>query len=464
VGPANYYGHLASRVEAINTVRFPRNHVRYSRALGPLELLNAAHVRWGKGPLGMRDALLREFDASAPLHHHLGTREELDQLRATVQVMFEGWDSNPFLSGVGRVLLRRMCTSMLRARRGVLEHYDANRPVIEASGRLEAPLLITGLPRTGSTLLQRLLAEDPGSRSPRTYEMEVPLPPLARDADSAADPRIRASGAVHGTARRFAPGLVEKMSESHRWDPIEFEESFLYMLAHSGLVMMNSPAAGSRGIDALLTLEGKRPVLRYERLFFTMLDAYRPARSHWTLKAPNYAPVFPLVFEEYPDVRMVITHRNPLLTFPSVCRLLESWNIAFDRDGSFDKHRFAALVGKLMDACIEVPARYRKSHPEKDRQIFDCLYDEFFADPIAMVERIYAFFDLEVTPEFVSRMKTYLRNNRQGKYGRHRYSLEEYGIDGGAYCEAHRDYMTKYGFGLAGAKGPRPKSLTAAAE
>ena len=77
------------------------------------------------------------------------------------------------------------------------------------------------------------------------------------------------------------------------------------------------------------------------------------------------------------------------------------------------------------------------------------MYDELFADPIAMVKRIYSFFDLEVSPTFEQRMRTYLDNNRQGKYGRHQYSLEEYAIDPEQFLEAHCEYMSRYGFDLA---------------
>jgi hypothetical protein len=456
----NYYERPVSRGERVDPLRFPRNHVRFHTFLKPLELVNLAHLRWNQGPLVIRDALLRELDAAAPLDEDLGTAQELARLRASVAAFGEGLDRNPFLSGIGRALLKQISLNFVRSRRKVLEHYAANKTYVQKNGCLRAPLLITGLPRTGSTLLQRLLSEDPATRSPYMYEMESPVPPLACGTEPLHDPRIAASGAAHGVVSRLAPGLVEKFGESHRWDPTEFEESFIYMLAHNGLSMMSAVAAGTEFIRDFTALEGKRPVLRYERIFFTMLDAYRPASSHWTLKAPNYAIVFPLVFDEYPDARVIVTHRNPLITYPSICRLLESWNIAFDQDGVFDKHRFARFVGHLVCPCMEVPFQYRKANPEKERQIFDCLYDELFADPIAMVKRIYAYFDLEMTPVFERRMKTYLQNNRQGKYGRHKYSLAEYGVDVEAFGEEHRDYMATYGFDPEGVRKPRPMNLS----
>ncbi|MBV9182506.1 MAG: sulfotransferase [Acidobacteria bacterium] len=352
--------------------------------------------------------------------------------------------------GIARLLMKRILISRLNTRRTILKFYQANKPFIESRGRLRAPLIITGCPRTGSTLLQRLMAEDPNARSPFTFEMESPLPPMIEGTDPLADPRIAQANDALKVLARTAPGFLEKFSEWHLWNATEYEESYIYMLGHNGLSVMDAPNAGEVFLRAFTELAYHGPVLRYERLFFTLLDAYRPASSHWILKAPNYAFAFPFVIQEYPDARVVITHRNPFISLPSVCRLLESWCIAFTRDRCFDKHRFAKLASMLFTPCFAVPFQFRRANPDKTQQIFDCMYDELFADPIGMVKRIYRFFDLDVTPGFEQRMHRYLHNNRQGKYGRHAYSLAEYAIDPEAFLENHRDYMSHYGFKLEG--------------
>ena len=101
---------------------------------------------------------------------------------------------------------------------------------------------------------------------------------------------------------------------------------------------------------------------------------------------------------------------------------------------------------------------YRKEHSEKAGQIFDCIYGELFSDPIAMVKNIYEKFGLIYTEEFEQRMKVYLKNNKQGKYGRHKYSSEEYGfIAEGVYRE-YQDYMEHYGYEIPD-KMERPVAL-----
>jgi hypothetical protein len=441
-----------------SAVRFPENHVRYPKLLKPIEWIDSIYGLFGAQAFRFKKAVLKEFDRIAPLDEYMGSRDELDKIRNLVMLYCESIDDNPHISPIGRKILRRIALGGLMARNKVLSYYHLNRSHIEANGKIKAPVIITGLPRSGTTLLHRLMSEDPNSRSPFTFEMEVPVPPMTIETDPLDDPRIKESKSLLGTLTKMAPGFLEKFSESHHMSATEKEESLIYMLGHNCIHMLNSPAAGKRFAHAVKKTEDKRPVFRYERLFFKMLDAYRPARSHWTLKTPFYALFFPLIFETYPDVRLILTHRNPLVTIPSYCRLMESWCIAFDQDGSFDKYRFAQLVRIGAENFFLAPFQYRKDNSEKETQIFDCLYADLFSDPIAMVKKIYEKFNLEYTEEFDRRMRGYLENNKQGKYGRHQYSLEEYGLDAEGLYDEFKDYMDYYDYGIPD-KMVRPVAL-----
>jgi len=443
---SNYYQRDHRNNESTPSERFPTNHVKYSPLLRPLQWIDSAYRLFGSQAFTTKDAILKEFDSAAPLDECLGTKHELEDARKLVASFCEGVDNNPFLSPAGRFLHKKITLMWLKNRKKVLQYYHANKEFIDTNGKLKAPVIITGLPRSGTTLLQRLMSEDPNTRSPYTFEMEIATPPMTSDANPLEDPRIRSSGASISTLSGLAAGFMEKFAESHLWRATEMEESFIYMLGHNCMFEMNNATAGRAYIEEFFKIENKRTVFRYERMFFTMLDAYRPTKSHWTLKAPNYAPCFPMIFEEYPDARVVVTHRNPLVTLPSVCRLMESWCIAFDQDGSFDKHRFGQFQEVFIEKCLMTPFNYRNAHPEKETQIYDCIYDELFSDPIAMVKRVYAKFGLEYTVEFEQRMKVYLQDNKQGKYGRHKYSLEEYGFKGKDVYKKYKSYMEHFGF------------------
>ena len=104
---------------------------------------------------------------------------------------------------------------MSNFRRNVLQHYHDNKKFIEANGKLKAPVIICGLPRSGTTLLQRIMREDPNTRSPYEFELETPLPPLTSEANPLEDPRIKKSGVISKTLSQLAPGFLEKFAESH---------------------------------------------------------------------------------------------------------------------------------------------------------------------------------------------------------------------------------------------------------
>jgi len=249
------------------------------------------------------------------------------------------------------------------------------------------------------------------------------------------------------TLRKLAPGFIEKLSESHVWSALEKEESLLYAQFHCGLNMLNSVAAGREYVRDLFQPAVGDALLKYERNFFTMLDAYAPAKTHWVNKAPVYAPYFGKIFEHFPNARAIVTHRHPGKNVASCCRLFESWLVPFDVDGSFDKVRMSDIMTDAFAVMFNAPLEYRLAHPEREPQIQDCLYQELFADPIGTVKRIYQKFDMEYTKVFEDRMRIYLTNNKQGKYGRHRYSNEEYGIDLDKLRERNRRYFEKYGYG-----------------
>jgi hypothetical protein len=454
----NYYQIEPGSGTHTDSVRFPKNHVKFSPILKMLQLVKGAYKLLGSDAFLLSAPMLKSFESAPPYDKHQGTEQELDLVRTLMLSYCSGIDQNPYISPIGRYLLKTMGMNMLKNRRKVLQFYDLNKAYIEEHGNFNAPVIITGSARSGTTLLQRLLSEDPNTRAPYTYELEVPLPPLKNGVDPLQDSRIKKSSAGIKTLQRLAPGFMEKFAESHFWDATEMEESFVYALAHNGINEMNSISAGKAHLHDLMQTENKGPFFQYERLFYTMLDAFCPAKSHWTLKSPDYTFYFPHIFNEFPDSKIVITHRNPLFTLPSLCRIWESWCIAFDQDGAFDKYRFGQLIKLVQDKYLRVPFEFRREHPEYEERIFDCIYEEFFADPISVVKKMYKKFNLLYTEEFEEGMRKYLINNQQGKFGRHTYTLEEYGFEAEHLYQEYIEYMDHFGFGIPD-KMERPASF-----
>jgi len=454
----NYYQVTTERKDHSIPERYPSNHVSFSPLLAPLKWISGMYELFGKRAYTLEKDMLQEFDKSSPIEKYIGEQKDLSDMRNLLISYCRGIDNNPHLSAIGRFLIKKIGIDALKNRRKVLQFYNENRDFINKNGSFKSPVIIAGSPRSGTTLLHRLLSEDPNSRSPYTFELELPLPPLKMEEDPLKDQRIKKSAAAIKTLTQLAPGFMEKLFESHLWSATEFEESIDYTLSHNGITQMNCPLAGRSHTKDIFNVADKRSLFLYEKLFFATLDAFRPAKSHWVLKATEYARYFPLIFSEYEDARVVLTHRNPLITLPSLCRLWESWCIAFDKNGSFDKHQFGQIIKLIQEQYLTVPMNFRSKNPQFEKQIMDCMYEELFSDPIEMVKKIYKKFDLEYTDEFEKRMIVYLKNNQQGKYGRHKYSLEEYGFEADQVLEDLSDYRNHYSYNIPEQKD-RPQSF-----
>ena len=429
------------------TGRYPPNFVKFPWFLAPLNWGDSlSRAISGKPAYLLKGRLLKLFDKVRIGGEHWGTSQEIDVLRQNIQLFSDGVDANPYISPIGRTMIYEAAKLHLKNRAKTIEFYEANRAFIEANGRFKAPLIVTGFPRTGTTLLQRLLSEDPNTRSPYTYELEISVPPRKTAMDPLQDRRIRSSAASTARAKIFVPGMMEKFSESHLTSPTEQEESLIYMQFHNGLPSMNAGSAGRHCMQSMNQPEVADALFKYERNFFTMLDAYCPVKSHWTLKAPAYAAYFGKMLDYYPDARVVVTHRHPSKNFASICRLMETYLLPFDCDGSLDKIRLGSMTQEEMCIFLSRPLAFRQANPQRESQIVDCMYQDLFRDPIAMVKRIYQKFDIEYTPEFESRMQRYLADNQQGKHGRHKYSNEEYGIEPRRLYENNKAYFDHYGF------------------
>jgi hypothetical protein len=110
-----------------------------------------------------------------------------------------GIDNNPYISPIGRMLMKTVYSAHLKNRTAFIKFFEENAEFIEGNGRYKAPLIVTGFPRTETTLLHRLMAEEPRSRSPYTFEMEQALPPLKQGEDPLANDRIKKSNASMAT-------------------------------------------------------------------------------------------------------------------------------------------------------------------------------------------------------------------------------------------------------------------------
>jgi hypothetical protein len=288
------------------------------------------------------------------------------------------------------------------------------------------PIFITGLPRTGTTLLHRLLCLDPANRAPALYEMSSPC----------------ARGQMEANARKLTRQMIsmaEKvaldMMKAHPSSAEDAEESF-FLWQMSGLYLYSAYSSYpypffDRSFQRLCSEEMRRIHLE-EKLFYQIMQ-WKALSSHsprWVLKTPFYMASLEHLFEVFPDARVIVTKRSPMETVPSLCGLFRSVKLM-----SHSSVSNAEIRAAVLRCCSVLLDRYR-AFAEKNAGLLgdatryaEIEYAELICDPIGTVKKLYSEFGLEYHIEFENKMRTWLAEQPPGgKYGRQSYSAEEFGI------------------------------------
>lgn len=354
-----------------------------------------------------------------------------DDHREGLRVLLRSWDEDADLSPVGRAasweLALRALAARLRSQEGWKRHPACLRLPIRR------PLFVVALPRTGSTALHRLLACDPGVQGLDFWLTVAPKPrpprsERARDPDFAAlDAELRAQFAAQ-------PGL----RAIHEMDAGEPDECW----------RLNNQCFASTSFECLARVPGysrwwaacdMRPVYRRHRDQLRLLGANDPDKR-WLLKDASHLFAVDAILETYPDACMVQCHRDPARVIPSVCSLNRAFRIGTDR--AFDARGHGADQLEFWARGVERALAVRRA--SDPRQFFDLDFRDIDADPFGAVQRIYAYFGIEMTPAAQRAMRRHCAANPRGKHGAHAYSAGEFGLEAGAIRERFAEYLATH--------------------
>lgn len=340
------------------------------------------------------------------------------------------------LSQVGRIaayfnLLDHLCVRLR------LIDYRNRRSEVTAQ-TIKQPLFILGLPRTGTTILYELIAQDPAFRSPVTWEVARPLPPPTEQSHRN-DNRIAAVDRLMGVLEKLAPGFRAIHAIGGR-----LPQECVYILASSFIseqfgYMYNIPEYRSWVLEQDMTAP-----YRWHAQFLQHLQVDF-ARERWALKTPAHLACLKYLLAQYPDASIVWTHRRPLDAIASFSSLTYTLRSGFSsridpiETGEQELRHFSAVVTKGME----------------DRQALDCGqffdvgFDAICVDPMAVINAIYRHFGLPLSDEAESRMRAYLTLRPRNLYGEHRYSAAAFGLNSTQESQLYGDYLSRYGKYLA---------------
>ena len=354
-----------------------------------------------------------------------------DSFREGLGIYCGSLGSEAGLNEIGTMAVPAAVVASLSNRLRVVD-WGRRHPEV-ASEPIDAPLVVIGMFRAGTTFLSCLLDQDRGNRPLLLWESADSAPPPS-PADHRAGPRVEAAR-EHGA---MLDQLNPKMRVVHHEEPDGPTECIAVMSQDfkslSWEAIANVPAYG----EWLLQTD-QRSAYEYHRLVLQVLQS-GGVRGRWTLKSPHHAIALDALTAVYPDARLVLLHRDPVVLCASVCSLISTLSGTFS---DVDHQRYIVdHWTTMLDESIRRVDAFRTSHPE--HPIVDVQYADLVREPLATVEALYSSLGDKLEDRAALAMTTYVESNPKGKFGAHGYDLAEFGLNGAALTERFADYVARY--------------------
>jgi hypothetical protein len=340
------------------------------------------------------------------------------------------------LTTLGRITVRELIVSLLENLLR-LEAERAADPSIERQ-RVEAPVFIIGLPRTGTTHLHGIVSADPANRAPSTWEVMFPSE-YGRTPEGIAAARRR-TGARLGWANRLAPEFM-------RIHPIapDLPQECIAINAQVFLSIQFHTTHNVPSYQDWLETAAHDWGFGFHRRLLQHLQAQR-AGDRWVLKAPGHLFALDALLCRYPDAKIIQTHRDPLRVMASMASHATVLRRAFS--DAADPKQIAAdwtdRWARALDRSLEIRDRVPSHH------FLDIDFEAIEREPLAVVERVYDFLGWPLTLEGRKAMEGFLAANPKNKHGVHRYTLEQYGLSRRAEAARFRSYCERFQIAVQG--------------
>jgi len=303
------------------------------------------------------------------------------------------------------------------------------------SEQISRPIFIVGQPRTGTTILFDLLAQDPELRPPLTWEVDNPHP-LPKPETYATDPRIAEAQASIEMSEQIVPGLLA----FHPMGALLGQECVRITAGQFCSMIFSVQYRLPTYYRWLLYEADYRPVYRYHRTFLQHLQSGVPGQ--WLLKSPAHLWQLDSLVAEYPDALIVQNHRDPLNVISSISALTHHLRRLASDDSSISD--CAGQSCEEIVVGLERGMALRDSPALAGKQIVDVQFTDFIRDPFATIRALYAELGRELSPVAEANMRAHLAAN-PGDGGGSRYTWADTGLDAGEVREQVRDYQKRFG-------------------
>ena len=339
-----------------------------------------------------------------------------DEHEEGLRILVDDLSGPAGLTPVGNYMQRAQVKSALVGRLLAQSGFTAHPSYADVA--VERPVFVTGLPRTGTTALHRLLTADPSHQGLELWLTELPQPRPPRETWDA-DPvfsGIQAAYADHHVENPEFMGI-------HYIDAASVEECWR-VLRQSGKSIGYESLAYVPAYSSWLAQQDWTDAYQRHRANLQLVGL-NDQEKRWVLKNPSHLVALDALMAVYPDALVVQTHRDPVVAVASACSLsaeaTRGWSTVFE--GAVVGRTQLDLLSRSVAAFAEARARYPAD------QFVDVQYDDFVADPVKTTWSIYDAFGLDWTPGVAAEVEALDAASRSGgRRPSHRYDLADYGL------------------------------------
>lgn len=318
-----------------------------------------------------------------------------------------------------------------------LVDWRAQHPEV-AEQRIESPIIIVGLPRTGTSILHDLMAQDPSMRAPLSWEVERPVPP-PRTETYETDPRIDEAQAQFDLVDSLIPGFTA----FHELGARLAQEDVRMWTSEFRSMQFSLQFEVPEYNEWLLHTADMAPAYRWHHRFLQHLQSEHMV-DRWLLKSPAHLWNFAELAAEYPDAIVIQNHRDPLKVIASISALGAS--LREMTTDSFEVQRLAAQYGEDIMSGLDRALAQRRDGLFPEDQVIDVRYQDFRTDLLGTVATIYDRLGLELTDEAAARQKAFLdAHPGDAANSLRRYTWEQTGLDEGEMRERASAYQEYFG-------------------
>jgi hypothetical protein len=343
------------------------------------------------------------------------TRFDDESFREPLGVLVESIEREAALTPLGRLITGSRLVGVLSNRLRAQALFERHPEILREE--ISAPIFIAGLQRTGTTMLHRLLAADPGLRSLASWEALNPAPLKSRPWHRR-DPRIGAAVLAERGLQYLAPDFFA----IHPVEALAPEEEVI-LLDYSFLSTVAEATLHVPSFAAWLEQQDQTPAYEYLKKLLKLLQ-WQNRKQRWILKTPHHLEWLDTLLAVFPDAKIIQTHRDPVKTLASFCSMIAHGRGVFS--DAVDPREVGAHWARKTQRMI---ARAMATRDRVgDDSFIDISYYELIKEPMAEVRRIYGRIGRPLSTDALAKMETSRRENPQNKHGTHSYRLQDFGL------------------------------------